>query len=128
MTTQTIRTLPDTSEAFWHRMTGRPQAPPAPAEGFPTVCATVNHSRWVCECPFCSSAQLARPDDPRFWCVECRNASAGGAWLLIVWPGDAAAAAAALAQRPVEATRNYRPDRGETALDLLHENVVQGVA
>lgn len=127
MTTQTIRTLQDTSEAFWHRMTGRPQSPPAPADGLPIVAAVVNHGRWIAECPACSSAQLVRPDDPRFWCVECRNASAGGAWLRIVWPDDAAAAEHFLLERPAEATRNYDPRRGEDAVDLAGENALRGI-
>ena len=85
----------------------------------------VNHSRWVVNCPFCASAQLASEADPKFFCVACKNAGVGGKWLPVVWPGNRQALEALLAVRPDERTRNWKV--GETAQDLARENALRGI-
>lgn len=88
------------------------------------VAAYVNHSRWIVDCPFegCHSAQLATPEDPRFFCAGCRNAEAEGHYLPVSFPNAKAVAAieAVLLERPVVETRNWFPH--EKVRDLQHEN------
>jgi ribosomal protein L37AE/L43A len=82
--------------------------------------AYVNHGRWVARCPFCPSAQLVDPDDPRWFCARCENAFVDGAYTTVRFPGDVADVEAALCVRPNERNRNWLP--GETAADLRAES------
>ena len=119
-----LTTQHDNLDAFWRRFA--PGANPTPPpDAAPTVAAYANHGRWVVACE-CGGAQLASDHDLRFWCVDCRNASVGGAWRRVEWPADAAAIDATLAARPDAETRNWVV--GETAFDLVRENVAHEVA
>lgn len=91
----------------------------------PTVqaIAYVNHGRWVVECPFCPSAQVASTWDRRFFCTDCGNAAVGGGWIEVVWPGEADEIDAALADRP-RVNANWR---GETVAALRAENTANGL-
>lgn len=95
-------------------------------EGNP-VYAFANHGRWMAQCPFCKSAQVAFEADRRFLCAECGNGESGGKALPVVWPDDRARLRieAALAPRPRD-NRNWVP--GETASQLEAENRLHGVA
>lgn len=90
----------------------------------PPLLVRVNHGRWIVDCPFCTSAQLASLTDPRFLCAECGNVNADGKWLPIVWPAGAEVLEAALAIRPTE-NRNWSP--GESVADLHRENTEHGI-
>lgn len=85
--------------------------------------AYVNEARWIVECPFCGSAQVGSPDDPRFLCVECVNAPVDSAYLQVRYPSVQARALIedALAARPLRANVNWVP--GETVNELLAQNV-----
>jgi hypothetical protein len=87
--------------------------------------AYVNHGRWVVECDACHSAQVADPDEPRFFCVRCFNASAGGQWRPVGFPAGAAAIEAVLEARPDAANRNWWP--GEELAQLQGENQAHGL-
>ena len=91
------------------------------------VAAYVNESRWIASCPFCNSAQIASPSDPRFLCANCANLPVQGAYLAVSYPTAKAAVAieAALLERPDLQTRNWTI--AETADDLIAENIEQGV-
>jgi hypothetical protein len=86
--------------------------------------AYVNHGRWVIDCP-CGSAQLASREDPRFWCVECRNSWALGKWVGVEWPNQAEDIEGLLLMRPSPKTQIWNPD--ESVLSLAMENADQGV-
>lgn len=93
------------------------------------IMAEVNHGRWVARCPFCPSAQVATPTDPRFLCAGsdgCANARVRGAFVRVVFPAPAMLAAieAVLDVRPAEA-RNWTP--GESVDGLKKENVAHGL-
>lgn len=89
--------------------------PDAVMLGDPTV-ATVNHGRWVADCPTCLAAQVVDPADPRFWCPLCQPAG----WRPITFPDDVHAIADLLLQRPAPQTRNWIP--GESLDQLAAEN------
>lgn len=86
--------------------------------------AVVNHARWVVNCPFCPSAQLASRTDMRFFCVSCLNEQAGARWVNVVWPANVAAIEAALRPRQTE-NANWAPP--ETVADLIAENQAHGL-
>lgn len=95
----------------------------------PQTFAYVNHGRWLVDCPFCGSTQVAAKTDRRFLCAgtgSCGNAPAGGAFVPVVWPKDTEAIEAVLVNRPDPNTRNWLP--GETIKDLRRENVEHGIA
>lgn len=83
------------------------------------VHALANHGRWIAECPDCHGAQLTAPDDPRFMCVECGNASVGGLWRPVVWPKDHAAISDMLDARPKHLANTTH---GQTVADIRKEN------
>lgn len=105
-----------------HRLRGE-EPPPMPSTTVtePAVDAYVNHGRWVGDCPFCPSASMVSPDDPRFFCAECANAAVGGQYVPVAFPADVERIENELVQRPVAANRNWQP--GETATDLAAETV-----
>lgn len=88
--------------------------------------AYVNHSRWVVDCPFCPSAQMTAPEDPRFFCVDCRMVANGGKWVKVVWPSTSTKAAIerTLGLRPKTQNRNWWPE--EAVQKLQAENVANG--
>lgn len=89
--------------------------------------ARLDHGRWVVDCPACPSAQLASFEDRRFFCTDCHNAAAGGAWVPVRWPpaNQLEAVEAELELRPADATRNWRP--GESVDDVRAENAAHGI-
>jgi hypothetical protein len=96
------------------------RVPVATADG-PLLAARVNHGRWLVDCPYCSGAELADRDDPRFFCLSCYNAGAGGAWLPVQFPGGREGIESALLERKQAETRNWVP--GETVIDLLAQTL-----
>jgi len=88
------------------------------------VAVRCNQGRWVVDCPFCLSAQIASFTDRRFLCADCGNVQVSGRWARVVWPKDPEAVEALLGDRPLEA-RNWRP--GETAAQLRAENKAHAV-
>lgn len=90
------------------------------------VHARANHGRWIVECPDCSGAQLACPDDHRFMCNECANAVVGGFYRPVIWPRDKAKIEALLMARSDPSTRNWFPH--ESVTDLRAENKTFGVS
>jgi hypothetical protein len=87
--------------------------------------AEVNAGRWIVQCPWCLSASIASRSDPRFFCVECRNAGAQGKWITVTWPSTVDDIEALLVMRPDPRTRNWKPI--ETTGDLMHENERHGI-
>lgn len=92
--------------------------------------AYVNHGRWIVDCPFCPSAQVASMSDPRFFCAGadgCANAAAGGHFVPVVFPGDKQLKAIEreLLKRRNKDNRNWHP--GEKVSDLQRENKQRGV-
>jgi hypothetical protein len=87
------------------------------------VDAYVNEARWIVECPFCASAQVGSPEDPRFLCVECVNAPVDGAYVHVRYPSPSGRAEIeeALAARPHRANVNWVP--GETVTELIAQNI-----
>lgn len=67
-------------------MKGVQVPPPDAFAAEPTVTARVETGRWILDCPFCYSAELGDPDDPRFYCLGCGNGKAGGLWLHVEYP------------------------------------------
>lgn len=100
-----------------------------------TVNAIVNHGRWLVECPQwdpnqghrCGGAQYTSPDDPRFFCKSCLNASADGRFLRVNWPTEFSRKAVekALIVRPERAAQKWKP--GETAAELRAMNAERGL-
>ena len=85
----------------------------------PKAVAEVNQGRWVVNCPFCAGAELADPDDRRFYCLSCGNKAVGYKWIPVKWPTAHLAVEAELVKRPIEETRNWTP--GETVAQLARE-------
>lgn len=104
---------------YWSSITPIEQAMAAPL-GPPEIAVSVyaNHGRWVVECPDCSGAQMASPDDPRFMCTICANVAVEGMWRPVTWPTEAVAIDDVLSARPL-LNRNWIP--GETLDDLAAE-------
>lgn len=81
-----------------------------------------NHARWIVECPWCGSAQVAGDADRRWFCIACKNVAVAGKWCRLQWPTPATRAAieATLTERPEKANMNWAP--GETVAALRAEN------
>lgn len=113
------------SGGMWerHHQGVEPFTPSSVARGR-SVAAFVQASRWVVRCPspLCVGAQLACPEFPRFFCVECLNADVDNHWIEVLWPvdRDIEAIEAALLVRPHFVTRSWNPD--ETVGWLIAEN------
>lgn len=47
-----------------------------------------NAGRWVVDCPFCRSAQVASETDHRYLCADadCLNGAVDGAYIRTLWP------------------------------------------
>ena len=87
----------------------------------PILSPRVEHGRWLVDCPFCKSADLADDDDPRFFCLDCRNEEAGGLWLPVQWPRERKEIEDALLDRKHTINRNWLPH--ETVIDLLAQTL-----
>jgi len=90
----------------------------------PEVEVVVNHGRWLVECPFCPSAQVASVSDRRFFCVDCGNAAVGGRFIKVVWPTDLTELDDVLGRRPPE-NANWRSD--ESLTHIRNENAEHGL-
>ena len=99
-------------------------APSALADG-PLRYARVEQGRWIIDCPDCGGATLGDPDDRRFFCPDCMNASAGGFWLPVVYPESVDEIETELLRRPI-ANRNFLPT--DTVDRIKSENSAHGVA
>lgn len=77
----------------WVKGEPNPALPKRPTKTLPSkkahVWAFVEHGRWLVSCPWCPNAQFAPLNDPRFYCVECRNAQAGGEYITVLVPTPA---------------------------------------
>lgn len=95
-----------------------------------SVPVRINHGRWIVDCPFCPGAQMADPEDRRFFCVDCLHAGtpAEGCWLRVEWPpADRRAAAEELLERRLVPHQNWQPET-ESIGDLRRENEQHEVA
>lgn len=91
-----------------------------------TTVARVEDGRWIAECPFCASAQVVSPLDPRYLCAGpdgCANANVRGAYASVIFPSEKTRdqLEAVLLERPDRLTRNWMPR--ESVSDLVAENV-----
>lgn len=108
----------------------------------PAAVAYVDAGRWVARCPFCPSAQVVHPDDPRFLCAGadgCANHPVAGAYVRLVFPAarQRRELERLLTARPSLRERNFvpaaaaarlgRPQRAETVADLRRENTEAGL-
>ena len=87
----------------------------------PLLTVRVEHGRWLVDCPFCNSANLADDDEPRFFCLDCRNEDAGGLWLPVQWPRERKEIEDALLERKHTVNRNWLPH--ESVIDLLAQTL-----
>lgn len=93
----------------------------------PEAQVRANHGRWVVDCPFCPSAQLASDVDRRFMCPDCGNQTVNGKWLRVDWPTpeEREQVEELLDVRPTPQSKNWR--RPETVQDLADENAERGL-
>lgn len=87
--------------------------------------ARIEAGKWIADCPFCRSAQVVSPLDPRFLCAGldgCANGAVGGAFASVEFPteGTCEQIETVLLERPQRVNRNWR--RPETVDTLLAEN------
>jgi hypothetical protein len=80
----------------------------------------VDQGRWVADCPFCTSAQVVDPDEPRFFCVDCANEPVGGLYVSIEFPEKVEEIERALLMRHNVLNRNWKV--GESVSRLHAEN------
>ena len=115
------------SGGFWthHHHGVAPAEPTGRAHGV-YVEPKVNASRWLIVCPTCGAGQLASPDFPLFFCVDCLNAEVGGQWIEVRWPSadERAAIEEVLNARPIPHTRSW--ENNETIGLLVVENHFHG--
>jgi hypothetical protein len=90
----------------------------------PTVQVRANHGRWIVDCPFCPSAQVAAFDDHRFFCTDCGNKAVLGKFVAIEWPSEAEQIDDVLSARLPE-NANWRAD--ENVAHLRAENAAHGL-
>ena len=88
------------------------------------VKAEINHSRWIVKCPFCSGAELADKNDPRFFCLSCFNKTIGGQWAVVTFPENGTTIENELVKRPKIEHRNWT---NETLTKLRLENKEAGL-
>ena len=87
--------------------------------------ARVEGGKWIADCPFCPSAQVVSPLDPRFLCAGadgCANGQVGGAFATVAFPRAEMCAEieAVLLARPDRNVRAWYPH--ETVADLEAQN------
>lgn len=82
------------------------------------VRAEINHSRWLVNCPRCSSAEFLF-SDKRFFCSECKNEAVDGKLYMIIMPGNKLQIETLLEPRPIK-NRNWKYP--ETVESLAKEN------
>lgn len=91
-----------------------------------TMPAEIRQGRWIVDCPWCTSCQMASEEDHRFFCTHCSNGAVGGKWIGVIWPDDREEIEAVVGRRPNPKNRNFLP--GETVVDLRAENLLYGVS
>lgn len=104
--------------------------PPEGIQG--EVAATVNHGRWIVDCPNdgCGGAVSASVVHPEFYCTECGSRENDGHSYQVTFPRFRAALENVLMKRPAResfsaANRNWTPD--ETLAAIKAENIGHGV-
>jgi hypothetical protein len=70
------------------------------------IFARINDGRWIADCPWCPSAIVADPDDPRFFCVHCTT---GAHWVRIIFPDELKEIEAILNARSHVKHRSWQP-------------------
>jgi hypothetical protein len=91
-----------------------------------TINASINHGRWIAECPIagCGAAYIADSTDPLFICYQC-----GRGWYTVIFPPQKTAIEQLLLRRPRvgnhPSSRNWIP--GETVAMLAAENARRGI-
>lgn len=89
-----------------------------------SVPVIVNYGRWLVQCPWCPSAQVASREDHRFFCIECAN-NQSMKWIRVTWPDTHVAVERLLGKRHMREIRNWLPH--ETLEHLRAENELRGV-
>lgn len=119
------RVTPMLWAVFISTRTGKP-LPPATIIHRGSVKAHVNHNRWIVQCPFCSSAELASKVHRMFWCAECQMRSNDGCALNVIFPAPRTMAEieTVLLMRENIDNRNWFPH--ETVAQLARENLDHG--
>jgi hypothetical protein len=79
---------------------------------------SLNHGRWVAQCPFCNGCEFAREDE-LFICQECYNKSVGHSYIKAPLPDNRETIENAVGKRP-EINQNWEP--GETIEQLIKDN------
>ncbi|MCK2242140.1 MULTISPECIES: hypothetical protein [unclassified Crossiella] len=115
--TQDWKALPAAERGLWQVQDtlvrlGHPM--PSGLDAEHPVYARLDHSRWIVQCPECSSAQLAATSDPRFYCIECAN-NATGLWRPVLWPEDRPAVETAALARSGPTMWAHASDRAPAA-------------
>ncbi len=90
-----------------------------------TPIAYVNEGRWVADCPAegCNGGIACWPEHREAACLDCGRIFT----VKFPTPRQVSEAEAVLALR-VPANRHWRPDTGESAKALRHENITRGFA
>lgn len=86
-----LRTIHGMSHEDWvrARLGAKRQLDAMPERQGETVLpARIDAGRWLVDCPgeHCTGAELADPEDLRFFCTTCLNADVGGQWLRVAFP------------------------------------------
>ena len=87
------------------------------------LATSVNHGRWIVDCPDCNGAQIASRMG-LFFCVDCGNVANRGCWYAVRFPTEQTVIDAVLLTRPPK-NRNWQP--GETLEQLRAENSLRGL-
>ena len=99
-------------------------APPAGIAKSPTLDASVNHGRWLVDCPTCASAMDVDPEFLYFFCLDCESVAYGRCWVPVKMPKNREAIEELLMVRAERRNQNWRPS--ETPADLKRENRAHG--
>ena len=123
--------LPDFLRPHWVQGQRRPLPPLSEASG--EIKATVNHGRWIVDCPNegCGNAIVVSQVEPYYICTDCGSEENGGRWYVVIFPGAKATIEALLLKRPARrsfeaGTRNWSP--AESVAGLRRENREHGVS
>lgn len=83
--------------------------------------AYVNYGRWICDCPYCKSAQVVSYKEPIFFCPECDMIQNYGHAMNIKFPRAYKNIEQLLLVRPSVINRNW--DLGQSLKELERENM-----
>ncbi len=89
-----------------------------PVAGGNEIEARIDHSRWICDCPNCGSAEFYS-EDKLFMCSVCGNSNVEGKTMKVKLPKERKQIEDLLKDRPIK-NRNWSP--GETLKNLEKEN------